>query len=130
MRFRIPCWGILCASLFVFSTASASTISVPAGGDLQAALNAAQPGDVIMLAPGATFVGNFVLPNKGLINDFITIRSAAPDAALPPAGVRVKPSDAAQLPTIRSANSGSALRTATAANHWKLQFLEFQANPG
>jgi hypothetical protein len=114
----------------VFSTANAATISVPAGGDLQAALNAAQPGDVIMLAPGATFVGNFVLPNKGAINDFITIRSAAPDALLPPPGVRVRPADASQLPKIRSGNSASALRTATAANHWRLQLLEFQANQG
>ena len=38
------------------------------------------------------------------------------------------PAYAAQLPKIRSANSMSALQTATAANHWKLMFLEFQAN--
>jgi hypothetical protein len=42
----------------------AATIYVPDGGDLQAALNAAQPGDTIPLAQGAEFVGNFVLPNK------------------------------------------------------------------
>jgi hypothetical protein len=130
MRFNTPCWGFLCASVLVFSTANAATIAVPAGGDLQAALNAAQPGDVITLAPGVVYVGNFVLPNKGAVNDFITIRSAAPDALLPPAGVRIKPADAAQLPKIRSGNTASALRTATAANHWKLQFLEFQANQG
>ncbi|WP_284352799.1 ricin-type beta-trefoil lectin domain protein, partial [Roseisolibacter agri] len=39
-------------------------IAVPAGGDLQAALDAAQPGDVITLANGATYAGNFVLPSK------------------------------------------------------------------
>jgi len=131
MRISIPYGGVVCAAfamLAVAATAHAATIAVPAGGDLQAALNAAQPGDVITLAPGATYVGNFVLPNKGAIASYITIRSAAPDASLPPAGVRISPADAAQLPKIRSANSSSALRTATAANHWKLLFLEFQAN--
>lgn len=34
------------------------------GGDLQAPLNAAQPGDTILLEAGAEFVGNFVLPVK------------------------------------------------------------------
>ena len=48
--------------------------------------------------------------------------------SLPPAGVRITPAYAAQLPKIRSATSTSALRTATAAHHYKLMFLEFQAN--
>jgi hypothetical protein len=109
-------------------TARAATVVVPAGGDLQTALNAAQPGDVITLAPNATYTGNFVLPNKGAVNDYITIRSAAPDASLPPAGVRMTPAYADLLPKIKSPNNMSALATATAANHWKLMFLEFQAN--
>src|SRR6185369_1211672 len=41
-----------------------STIAVNAGGDFQAALDAANPGDVIVLEAGATFSGNFGLPNK------------------------------------------------------------------
>ena len=132
MRIATPYWGVVCASLAMLAaaTADAATIAVPAGGDLQAALNTAQSGDVITLAPGATYVGNFVLPNKGPLSDYITIRSAAPDALLPPAGVRISPADAVNLPKIRSANNASALRTATAANHWKLLFLEFQANQG
>jgi len=108
--------------------ATAATINVPAGGDLQAALNAAQPGDVITLQTGASYVGNFVLPNKGALSAYITIRSAAADSALPASGVRMTPAYAAQLPKIRSGNSAAALRTAAAANHWKLMFLEFQAN--
>ena len=133
MRFQTPYRGALCAGVFLLSTtavANAATIAVPAGGDLQAALNAAQPGDIITLAAGATYTGNFVLPNKGAVSDYITIRSAAPDTALPPAGVRITPADASQLPKIRSSNSASALRTAPAANHWKLLLLEFQANQG
>ncbi len=37
---------------------------VPAGGALQQAIDAAQPGDTITLEPGALYTGNFVLPNK------------------------------------------------------------------
>ncbi|HEY7913570.1 MAG TPA: hypothetical protein VIG62_16775, partial [Blastocatellia bacterium] len=43
---------------------SGSTIYVNAGGDLQAALNAASPGSQIVLESGATFTGNFTLPAK------------------------------------------------------------------
>jgi hypothetical protein len=131
MRVRTPIWGLLwgCACLLAgVPAAGAATIAVPAGGDLQAALNAAQPGDVITLTAGATYAGNFVLPNKGAIHDYITVRSAAPDAELPRPGVRMTPAYAALLPKIKSTNNMSALRTATAANHWKLLFLEFEAN--
>ena len=36
--------------------------------------------------------------------------------------------NAALLRKIKSPNSMSSMRTATASNHWKLMFLEFQAN--
>src|SRR5262245_49022517 len=39
-------------------------IDVPEGGDLQGALNRAQPGDVVTLQAGATYRGNFTLPAK------------------------------------------------------------------
>ena len=45
--------------------ASAATIAVPVGGDLQAAINAANCGDEIILQAGATFAGNFILRYKG-----------------------------------------------------------------
>jgi hypothetical protein len=125
---RVRAVGVVCLWITLAGYASAATINVPIGGDLQAALNAAQPGDVITLQPGASYVGNFVLPNKGAQTAFITIRSAAADSALPPAGVRITPAYAAQLPKIHSANSTAALRTAAATNHWKLMCLEFQAN--
>src|SRR5689334_25438292 len=119
MRFRVFV-SALGVSLAAVSGAQASTIAVPAGGDLQAAIDQAQPGDVIVLAAGATYVGNFVLRNKGPVNDAITIRSAAADSSLPAAGVRMTPAYAAQLPKIKSPNQMPALRTATAANHWTL----------
>src|SRR5205085_10903257 len=62
----------------------AATANVPAGGDLQAALNSAQPGDTIMLQADAPYVSPVTLPvTTG--SDYITIQSSAL-AALPPAG--------------------------------------------
>ncbi|HEX3704197.1 MAG TPA: putative Ig domain-containing protein, partial [Vicinamibacterales bacterium] len=134
MRFGSPFRGmaVVCAAAayiaFASIAAEAATIAVPAGGNLQAALNAAHPGDVITLAAGATYIGNFVLPNLGVLTQPITIRSSAPDTSLPAAGVRMTPAYSALLPKIKSPNSASALRTAAGANHWTLMFLEFQAN--
>src|SRR5438034_5174938 len=66
------------------------TIAVAAGGDLQAAIDQAKFGDVLMLQAGATFTGNFILPNKsssgqnaGQNPSWITIRTSAPDTSLP-----------------------------------------------
>src|SRR3954451_5210779 len=58
-----------------YSPPTGNTISVPQGGDLQAALNAAQPCDVISLAAGAVFTGTFTLPAKSG-SCWITIRSS------------------------------------------------------
>ena len=60
MRLRIHVWGTAVLTVLVATTAHAATIAVPAGGDFQAALGAAQPGDVITLEPNATYTGNFV----------------------------------------------------------------------
>src|SRR5262245_54968689 len=128
MRLWILAWGTGVVSLLAATAVQAATIAVPAGGDFQAALDAAQPGDVITLEPNAIYTGNFVLPNKGEGADYITIRSAAPDAVLPDAGVRMTPVYAALLPKIKSPNGLQALQTATRAHHYRLMFLEFQAN--
>src|SRR3954467_13359393 len=99
------CAGVcLCASV-----STASTISVGAGGDLQAAINNAQPGDVISLARGATFTGGFVLPNKGG-STMITIRTEG-DSGLPGIGGRISPDNSAILAKIKS-NGDPAIRTA------------------
>ena len=103
MGLRIPSWAT-CVVYFLAATAAhAATIAVPAGGDLQAALNAAQPGDVITLEPNATYTGNFILPNKPLPDngdapEYITIRSAAPDSVFPADGVRITPAYASASP--------------------------------
>jgi len=106
------------------TTPSGHTVTVPAGGDLQGAIDASQPGDTILLIPGATYKGIFRLPVKGG-GDFVTIRSAAPDSSLPAAGVRITPASRAQLPLILGGIAGSPTIAATAgAHHYRLQFLE------
>jgi hypothetical protein len=97
---------------------------VPVGGDFQAVLNSAQPGDTIILQAGATYTGNFVLPAKSG-SAFITIRSSAADSLLPGPTSRMTPAYAALLPKIRSVKNEPAIRTAPGAHHYKLMFLEF-----
>src|SRR5207245_2741765 len=97
--------------------------TVNAGGDFQAALNAAQPGDVITLEAGATFTGNYTLPNKSG-SGWIIIRTSAPDASLPPPGTRITPAYASALPKVVSPNSAAAIATLAGAHHYRLIGLE------
>src|SRR5262249_59220533 len=63
--------------------AAPRTIAVPPGGDLQAALERAAPGDVITLAPGATYGGPITLPKKTR-DERVVIPPPAPPRPLPP----------------------------------------------
>ena len=129
MTSRCKCVWVLVVLMIVGGSAraAAQTIYVAAGGNLQQALNAAQPGDTVLLQEGAEFVGNFVLPVK-TGTGWITVRSSAPDNVLPVAGVRIRPQDAPHLARLRSPSSSPALRTAAGAHHWVLRYLEFGAN--
>ncbi|MGH9346589.1 MAG: putative Ig domain-containing protein [Vicinamibacterales bacterium] len=114
-------------TLLVPAIAGAANIVVPAGGNLQAALNAAQPGDTILLEPGATYVGNFVLPVHGG-STYVTLRTRGNDAPLPGPGTRISPAHAPYLAKLRSPNSVAALRSAASAAYWRVMLLEFFAN--
>jgi hypothetical protein len=103
------------------------TIAVPPGGNLQAALDAARPGDVVTLAAGATYRGPFVLPNKPG-SGWITVRTSTPDSRLP-AGIRVTPAHAALMPKLVAA-SGSVITTAAGAHHYRFIGLEVSPAPG
>jgi hypothetical protein len=103
-----------------------TTRTVRAAENLQAVLDAARPGDVILLEAGASFVGNFTLPAK-TGSGWIVIRSSTPDANLPPAGTRINPSFAPALPKIVSPNTNAALRTAAGAHHYRLIGVEATA---
>jgi hypothetical protein len=103
------------------------SIRVSAGGDLQAALNAAQPGDEIVVQAGATFSGPFTLPTKSGAG-WIIVRSSG---ALPPVGTRVEPGDTARMPRLVSRHaSDPVLRTAPGAHHYRLIGLEITAIQG
>jgi len=105
------------------------TINVGAGGDVQAAIDRAQPGDVIMLQAGATFTGNFRLPNKSG-SDWIVIRSSAADADLPPPGTRVTPANSSIMPKLISPDSGPVVYTDKGAHHFRFIGVEFGVTEG
>jgi len=128
-RDRWECALVCAAVLCLTPPVEGATIHVAAGGDLQAALNLARPGDTVLLEANAEFVGNFVLPVKPG-DEWITVRSATPDGELPPEGVRIQPADAPLLARLRSSNPGAAIRTAPGAHHWVLKYLEFPATRG
>ena len=104
-----------------------ATTVVRAGADLQAALDQARSGDVLLLEPGATFTGNFVLKAKEGTRP-ITIRTAADDPRLPGATERIAPDDAPLLPKLKSPNTAPALSTEPGASHWRLLAIEFVGN--
>jgi hypothetical protein len=94
------------------------------GESVQAAIDAAKPGDTIVLQPGAWYEGALILRWKSG-DAFITIRSGAPDWALPGEGERVGPQHASQLPKIVGGLAGlPAIMTDLGAHHWRLQNLE------
>lgn len=105
-----------------YPSMSGRTLVVPAGGDLQAALNSANRGDVIELAPGATYTGNFTLPAKSGTG-WVVVRTAA---TLPPEGTRVTPASAGRLARIRTPNAMPAFVTASSpqASYYRLVGLD------
>jgi PKD repeat protein len=119
------------------SGAEAATRRVCASGcdytNLQAAIDAAAPGDTILLRAGETYVGHYWLKRKTGTAD-ITIRSDADASRLPAQGVRLVPSgrsgantDLSALP--RLIGRGSTYRTTpifraeASAHNYRLQFL-------
>jgi hypothetical protein len=108
--------------------AIAREVKVCATCSLQAAINAAAPRDVLALAPGATYSGNFLLPNKGADTGWIVIRT---DTSLTLAGTRMTPSAAAalRLAKIVTPNYTQAIGTAPSAHHWRLTGVEITAAP-
>lgn len=98
-----------------------ATIQVPAGGNLQQALNNAMPGDEVVLAAGATYVGNFSLPVKSG-SGWILVRTAG---TVPPLGTRLTPRTAGGVARIFTNNTLPALQTAGATRGWRFVGIEF-----
>ncbi len=111
------------APLEIISAVSGTIIRVPAGGDLQAAINRAKSGDIIELAAGATYYGEIKLPVKPL-TDFITIQTSAVNQL--PENKRINPSQTNLLAKIVTKGKGvSAVTTANGAHHFRFVGIEF-----
>ena len=96
-------------------------VSVPSGGDLQAALNLARPGDTIILTAGATYTGNFTLPvTSG--SGWVYVQSSKLSSL--PAGTRVGPARASLMPKIVSPNTSPAISTAAGAHNFRFAGIE------
>lgn len=108
-----------------YAPPSGVRIPVNAGGNLQAALNAAQPGDVIVLQAGATFTGPFILPAKSVGSGWIVIESSQA-SRLPAPGGRVSPANAVDMPKIivSGVSGAAAIQTASGAHHYRFVGIE------
>ncbi len=107
---------------------SSSTIQLKAGDNLQAAIENAHYGDVIVLEAGATFQGPIVLPFKESSpgnEQYITITTSNPNG-IPGENQRLNPQlHAKAMPKIVGPDSSVAIATAEQAHHYKFVGIEF-----
>ena len=113
----VPGWIIL---VFILSlgtlTARASTITVPAGGDVQSAINFAQYGDTIVLQAGATYTASVVLPLKSGTGEIVIQSSRISELT---DGVRVSPSQSGLFAKIQSSTPAEpVVKTVAGAHHY------------
>jgi hypothetical protein len=107
-----------------YAAPGGKTLAVGAGGNLQAALDQAQPGNTIVLEAGATFTGRFTLPNKTTGSGWIYVVSSKL-ANLPSPGQRVGPNNAVNMPKIVSKPHDSAMATVANSHHFRFVGIEF-----
>jgi hypothetical protein len=123
-------------------------INVPAGGNLQAALDSAQCGDTVALAANAKYVGSFRLRARSCDRGhWITVRTAASDASLPDEGTRLTPCYAGVaslpgrpalgctkvqrvIPQVVTPNGNPVFTLDNGANHYRLMGLEITRSLG
>jgi hypothetical protein len=98
---------------------------VGAGESIQAAINASQPGDIILIQAGTTFHESLSLPKKNNPeNKWIYIMSSDWQQ-LPAPGTRVSPTDAAHMAKVVSLNGKNAVLTEDGANYFRFVGIEF-----
>jgi len=109
------------------------SVTVPAGGDLQAAINSANLGDEIVLQAGATYTGNFTLPAK-TGSGWIVIRSSS--LSVMPEHTRVGPQNAASMAQVVTNSSYPVFSNITngavsdrAAQFYRFAGLEITVTP-
>jgi hypothetical protein len=120
----------LAAAVLVVATQGSradASLSVKNGDELQAALNAARPGDTILLDAGVTYTGHFRLPARNSTdNRVITVQTGGPEAA--PPGRRITPAAAAKLAKLQSPDDQPVLQTSPGARFWQIALIEFLPN--
>jgi hypothetical protein len=121
--------GPLLMAALVSGPRAEQGVTVARGGDLQAAIDEARPGDVIRLEAGAVFTGNYVLRAKSG-DDPITLRTSTQDRRLPSASRRIGPEHEDLLPVVSTPNSLPALRTEAGARHWRIMGLRVVGSGG
>ena len=113
------------------STTDYRITDVPAGGNLQDAINKAScsaKGTVLRLAAGAAYTGNFILPAKNCgPGHWIIVRTNTADSNLPAPDVRANPSYASIMAKILSPTVAPAIRTASGADHYWFMGVEIGA---
>ena len=107
-------------------------IRVPSGGNLQEAINSAQPGDEILLAAGGRYLGAYTLPNKGSSSGWIVIRTDVSDAALGSPGTRMTPSRAASanLAKLLTTDVQPPIQTEWGAHNYRIVGVELGSANG
>ena len=89
--FSVFKWVTIAFVLFAATfSANAATITVPAGGNLQSAINAAQYGDTIVVQAGATYNVSLVLPLKSGTGEIVIQSSRLSEL---PVGLKPMPTD-------------------------------------
>ena len=101
------------------------TINVRRGGRVQDAINAAVPGDVILLEAGVTFSEAIVLRRK-TGSGWITIRS---EGTPTPVGVRVSLDDTLRFARLQSPSGSPTVSTEAGANGYRLVNLHLTISP-
>ena len=101
------------------------TITVGPRDSLQAALNAAQYGDVIVLQAGTAYTGSFELPLKKGTGEIVIQSSRASDL---PENVRVTPAKSALFAKLQTTNEEPVLKTAAGAHHYRFVGIEFSTS--
>lgn len=120
--------------------AIARQVRVSLIANLQSALNAAQPGDELLLPAGAAYTGDFLLPKHAgagvaSCSSWIVVRTDIPDSLLGAPGVRMTPTRAAalKLARIQTPDGQQAIGSAWGVANvgcWRLVGLEILPQPG
>jgi hypothetical protein len=124
---KLLLFALIIGTVILTENALAATLNVPSSQypTVQSAVNAANPGDTIVLQAGTNFVESVTLKVKPG-NSFITIQSSAMNS-LPPEGYRVTPAMAQFMPKlINPGFDEPALLTEAGAHHYRIIGVEIR----